>query len=647
MKLVLVLFLLLLLPSGSGILWGQEKPNIIFFIADDVDKYQIGCFGGPVYTPNIDSLAAQGIMFNHAYVNSTVCTPSRYSLTTGRFAGRSRFAPYLADYPIGSQGLPSFDVGLEQDLMNVGHALQNQGYETGWVGKFHIGEDNTLNGLTNSEKNYLKTASSADPVATELFQKEENAFREYIMNKGFSWAKNIYEGNLEDPFDEHNLEWSIEAALEFIDSAGDNPFYLHLNTTLLHGPDGSWEQSLAYPNYTGAGLIDRELLAGMPPRSTINERITSNGFNLKDNPSGITWMDDGVGAIMRKLDSLGIRDNTLFVFLPDHGSANKASLFSKDGTNIPMIIRYPAEISPGNQSNSLVQALDMIPTFYELADVELPVEYKIDGKSLRPLFSDPTATIHESLYFELGCARAVMTEDYKYTAVRYPKDRIDDILKINDEDLKDKVMRKLIYLTGNVGISTRGIKYNPDHLSPDQLYKLSEDPAELNNLAEDPEYSEVVDSLKGILMGYLSGFEDRPFGEFIPGTNASPPDPQVQEYVRNIQSALRNGATLDGQVIICEGNCVTTPVSVQGSLRKPQASPVSRIIQDPTACTISFSKAVDVIHVYDLSGRIMLTEAVGAGNDFIMDKQTIPPGIHIISLRSQGRIHTMKIMIWE
>ncbi len=641
----LVLFLVLMLPFGAGLLRGQEKPNIIFFIADDVDKYQIACFGGAVFTPNIDSLAAQGMLFHHAYVNSTVCTPSRYSLTTGRFAGRSRFAPYLKDYPIGSQGLPSFDVGLEQDLMNIGYTLKSQGYKTGWVGKFHIGEDATLNGLTNDEKKFLKTASPNDPVATELFQKEEKAFREYITNKGFSWAKNIYEGNLEDPFDEHNLEWSIEAALEFIDSAGGKPFYLHLNTTLLHGPDGSWEQSLAFPKYTGAGLIDHELLAGMPPRSTINERITANGFNLNDNPSGITWMDDGVGAIMRKLDSLGIRENTLFVFLPDHGSANKASLFNKDGTNIPMIIRYPAEISPGNQSSSLVQALDMIPTFYELAGVELPSEYKIDGKSLRPLFSDPTAKIHESLYFELGCARSVMTEDFKYTAVRYPEDRIQDILNIKEEDLKDKVMKKLIYLTGNVGISTRGIKYNPDHLSPDQLYKLSEDPGELNNLAEDPDYSQVVDEMKRILYGYLSSFEGRPFGEFIPGTNAAPPDPQVQEYVRNIQSALRNGATLDGQVIICDGNCVTTPTTHQGTLKQYQDFPVSRIIQDPSACTISFSEPVNVIQVIDLSGRIMLTGAGRPGTDFIMDKNVIPPGIYILTLRGKGLMQTLKIRI--
>jgi len=593
-------FLILMFPSGSGFVLGQEKPNIIFFIADDVDKYQIACFGGNVYTPNLDSLASQGAIFNKAYVSSTVCTPSRYSLTTGRYPGRSHFAEYLKDYPLGSQGLPGFNVGLENDFRNVGYALQSKGYETGWVGKFHIGEDETLNGLTNAEKNTLSNASADDPVATELFRKEEIAFREYILNKGFSWAKNIYPGNLEDPFNQHNLEWSIEAALEFIDSAGDKPFYLHLNTTLLHGPDGSWEQSLGFPNYTGEGLIDRELQTGMPLRSTINERINANGYNLADNPSGITWMDDGVGALMRKLDSLGISENTMFVFLPDHGSANKASLFNKDGTNIPMIVRYPAEIPAGTRCNSLV-----------------------------------------------GSARAVMTEDYKYTAVRYPKDRINDILNIKEEDLKTKLMKKLIYLTGHLGISIRGIRYSPEHLSPDQLYKLSDDPDEMNNLAEHPDYQDVLNEMKGILTGYLSSFEGRPFGEFVPGTNASPPDPVVVSYIRNIQHALRNGASLDKGTIICEGNCVTSPVSANGISVQSPGSIVSRISQNQHSCSIALSVDAEDIRVYDLSGRMILSGVGGPGNDFEIDKNSLPGGLYLLSVKYQGSLKTWKILLWE
>jgi len=645
---VLALILALLSGAGSGFLLAQEKPNIIFFIVDDADKYQIGCFGGPVYTPNLDSLAAQGAIFHNAHVNSTVCTPSRYSLTTGRFPGRSRFAGYLEDHPLGTQGLPAFNVGLENDFMNVGYSLRDQGYETGWVGKFHIGEDETLDGLTSNEESFLKTASPDDPVATELFRREERAFRDYIRNKGFSWAKNIYQGNLEDPFNEHNLEWTIEAALEFIDSAGNNPFYLHLNTTLLHGPDGSWEQSLAYPYYTGEGLIDRELDAGMPPRNTINERITTNGYNLADNPSGITWLDDGVGAIMRKLDSLGISENTLFVFVPDHGSANKASLFRKDGTNIPMIVRYPAEIPAGTEINSLVQAIDMIPTFYDLAGVELPPDYVLDGKSLRPLFSDPAAQVHQSLYFELGCARAVMTEEYKYIAVRYPVDRINDILGIKEEDLKERIIKKLIYLPGNVGISSRGIKYSPEYLSPDQLYKLSEDPGELNNLAGDPGYQDTVNHMKDILKEYLLGFEDRPFGEFIPGTNASPPNPDVLNYINNIQFALSNGATIEkGGVINCDGNCVYSSGTATDFSERIDGSPIERISQNRHSCTIIFSDNVEEVRLYDLSGRLVLRGDGRPGTEFEIEKNSFQSGLCLLYVRAQGLAHTRKILFWE
>ncbi|MEX2370872.1 MAG: sulfatase-like hydrolase/transferase [Bacteroidales bacterium] len=623
----------------SSMLQAQDPPNIIMFVIDDTDKYQVGCYGGPVYTPHIDQLAAEGLMFHNAHVNSTVCTPSRYSLTTGRFAGRSAYGDYLADYPEGSQGHPEFNVGLEHDYMNIGHALQSAGYTTGWVGKFHINADNTLQGgLTSQEKTYLKNASPDDPVATDLFKREEQAYREYLVNKGFSWAKHIYEGNLNPPFKEHNLEWTIEAALEFMDSAGAKPFYLHFNTTLLHGPDQSWERSFDYPAYTGEGLTDGVFEANMPPRSTIIERIESNGYNLKDNPAGITWLDDGVGAIMDKLDELGIADNTILVVLPDHGSANKASLFSMHGTNIPMIIRYPEKIEPGLESSSLVQAIDLVPTFYELGGVDLPEEYHIDGTSLTPLFNAPETKLHESLYFELGCARGVITDEYKYVAVRYTQDRINSVLNIPEDELKEKVIKELIYLDGHIGISTRGIKYSPEYLSPDQLYDWTTDPGELDNLAEDSSYQEVLGEMQDLLRGYLESFPGRPFGEFVPGPNATAPDSQVVSYIRNIQYALRNGANLDREVIICDGNCVAVTVVPEdpGTTGYSQHDNPVKVIQEPGHLLIGPAEGTMAISLFDMKGRQMSHEVYNDFGQFVLNTSGHHPGLYLLKIDAKG-----------
>ncbi|MEX0983329.1 MAG: sulfatase-like hydrolase/transferase [Bacteroidales bacterium] len=640
--------LLAALIGGTGVfqsmaLSAQDQPNIILLLLDDTDKYQVGCYGGPVYTPNIDQLAEEGLLFHNAHINSPICTPSRYGFTTGRYAGRSAYADYLDQYPVGSQGHPEFNVGLEHDFMNIGHALQTAGYTTGWVGKFHMHADNTLEGgLTSAEKDFLKNASPDDPRATELFKREEQAYRDYIVNKGFSWAKHIYEGNLNDPFNHHNLEWTIEAALEFIDSVGDKPFYLHFNTTLLHGPDKSWERSFDYPEHTGEGLTDGVFEANMPPRSTIIERIESNGYNLKDNPAGITWMDDGVGAIMDKLDELGIAENTILAVVPDHGSANKASLFSMHGTNIPMIIRYPEMIQPGLESSSLVQGIDLLPTFYELAGVDLPEAYHLDGTSLAPLFNAPETKLHESLYFELGCARGVITDKYKYIAVRYTQDRINKILGIPEDDLKESIIKQLIYLDGHIGISTRGIKYSPEYLSPDQLYNWNSDPGELNNLAEDPSYQEVLGEMKDRLSSYLALFPGRPFGEFIPGPNAAAPDSLVVQYIRNIQSALRNGASLDRDVIICDGNCVvdsddSDDTEDPGTTGYSQHESSAKIVQGPDHLIILPVEGTSVIKLFDMKGRRLSNTEYNESGQLVINTSGYQPGLYLLTMEGKDK----------
>jgi len=119
----------------------EKRPNIILFITDDQDKHSIGAYGGNSLTPNLDRMASEGMVFHQAFVGSTVCTPSRYSFLTGRYAGRSYSKRYERECPPGMQGFPSFNVELEEDNMNVGAVLQKSGYVTGYVGKFHVGPD--------------------------------------------------------------------------------------------------------------------------------------------------------------------------------------------------------------------------------------------------------------------------------------------------------------------------------------------------------------------------------------------------------------------------------------------------------------------------------------------------------------------------
>ena len=117
----------------------SQRPNIIMFLIDDQNPSSIAAFGGDTYTPNLDRMAQEGMKFTRAYVSSSVCTPSRYSFLTGRFAGNSHSKLYV-DVVGGkeNQGLPNFNVALERDNMNVGNVLREAGYTTGFVGKFHL-----------------------------------------------------------------------------------------------------------------------------------------------------------------------------------------------------------------------------------------------------------------------------------------------------------------------------------------------------------------------------------------------------------------------------------------------------------------------------------------------------------------------------
>jgi arylsulfatase A-like enzyme len=522
----------------------NERPNIIVFITDDQDKHSIGAYGGRSLTPNLDRMAREGMVFHQAYVSSTVCTPSRYSFLTGRYAGRSYCKRYEDECPPGQQGFPSFNVELEEDNMNVGAVLQKSGYATGYVGKFHVGPD-----IKRPEEHerlglkYVPKDAPANSEATAAFRHNERWYRRYLEKKGFSWTKHIYWGNMQSPFNHHNPEWTIEAALEFIDENKDVPFYLHYCTTLTHGPDKSWRTSMDHPRVSGEGMLDK-LPNVMTDRKALLKRLEDKGLDPEQGHAGYAQVDDSIGAILRKLDELDISDNTLIVFTSDHGSNMKGSLYNIDGINVPWIVRWPRAIKAGAECDELVQNIDLAPTFFDLAGATVPDKYVMDGRSLKPLFAGRKPDQwRDHLYFEMGSGRAVCTKDWKYVAVRYPKERIAQIKKARPETLP-----KLMAYIGRMGIGTR-VAQNPGFFDYDQLYNVKQDVKERLNLAGDIKYTKRLAGLQGMLKKDLESF-GRPFGEFVPGGNAAPAgliDEQV-ELVKNIKIVGKKVTLPEGSV---------------------------------------------------------------------------------------------------
>ena len=518
----------------------KGRPNIIVILIDDQEKTSIGAYGGKTYTPNLDRMAREGMIFKHAYVSSSVCTPSRYSFLTGRYAGNSSSKLYQnACGGIATQGFPSFNVALEADGMNVANVLRQAGYVTGFVGKFHLGSSDDFpefhqrkEGLRRIPKNGAK--DNAKTAA--LFRHNELVMRRYLQKLGFTWAKHIYPTNLQAPYNKHNPEWTIQAALEFIEQNKDRPFYLHCCTTLLHGGEGSWRKSMDYPLVSGQGPL-AVLPKVMTPRKTLLKTLTAKGFDSNSPTAGEAWIDDAVGAILRKLQKFGIDDNTLVVFVADHGRDAKASLFAVGGTCVPCIMRWPSGIKGGVVCEEFIQNIDMAPTFFELAKAKVPSGYKVDGRSLRPLFSSGKAVNWRThLYFEMGTARAVRTKEWSYIAVRYPKETIRAIKTTKFERLP----RVMSYI-GRMGIGTRGADH-PGFFDADQLYDLHKDAKEMRNLSLKPKFASKLVAMRQLLTKHLKSI-GRPFGEFIPGSNAAPPG-QVDEQISQVKKLRIKGKTV-------------------------------------------------------------------------------------------------------
>jgi hypothetical protein len=340
--------------------------------------------------------------------------------------------------------------------------------------------------------------------------------RRYLQELGFSWAKNVYPSNTPPPYSQHNPEWTTVAALEFIEENKDGPFYLHLCSTLLHGPDRSWRKSMDHPLVTGEGEV-QSLPEVMTPRKELLKTITEKGFDPDSHVAGEAWIDDSLGAIFRKLKELEIDDNTLVIFAPDHGRDGKASVFSHGSCQVPMIMRWPKGIPAGKICEELVQNVDLVPTYFELGKAEKPKSYQIDGQSLAPLFENGKANDwRDHLYLEMGAARATVTKDWSYIAVRHTKEQIAAIKKATPQNLP-----KAMSYIGRLGIGVRGADH-PGFFEEDQLYHLKRDPKEMKNVAYNKAQATRMKEMRKLMQQDLEAI-GRPFGEFISGGNAAKP----------------------------------------------------------------------------------------------------------------------------
>ena len=269
-------------PKTNQSVAGNEQPNINFFIADDMYPEMFNCLPegkGKNLTPNIDRLAAEGVLMANQYVASPVCTPSRYNCLTGRYASRATNPKFLQfTKKQEGQTVIHWNTFITEKDQNLPRQLKQLGYQTGMVGKNHAID---VTGL------YKFPDYWADPKAPEIKEKLEynyNQTVQAVLNNGFDYAGAIYHDNPNfvglGELAVQNMDWIADAGLQFIDQNYDQPFYLYFATTIPHQPNEPERSWKANPLITARGYLD-EAPKGMPARSTIDQRIKEAGLEGK------------------------------------------------------------------------------------------------------------------------------------------------------------------------------------------------------------------------------------------------------------------------------------------------------------------------------------------------------------------------------
>ncbi|WP_239617971.1 sulfatase-like hydrolase/transferase [Cohnella mopanensis] len=452
----------------------SRKPNILFILSDQHRYDSIGYSRDyPVKTPNLDRLAEEGIAFTNAYTPIPLCCPARQALLAG-VRPETFNAFWNADLVPNGEIDPNGYTWTKE--------LQNNGYQTGYVGKWHVHQNHQPDafgfGDYRSERDYREYRKSKLP--------DEQPPTDLVK-----W---FFGGVDPVALEDTRTHWLADQAIELIEkySKSDEPWHLRLDFPEPHLP--------CQPHQSFLDLYDGENIPQWRsfPDTFENKPYIQKQQLLNWRVEDYTWddwepvvrryyaiisqMDAAIGLVLEKLKSLGLEDDTIVVYSTDHGDMcgghrmmDKHYILYDDVIRVPLIVKYPAAIAAGQRSEEFVyNLLDLPPTLLELAG--LPVQSFFQGRSLQPLLQGQTPddwrkdiiSTYNGQQFGLYIQRAIRTERYKYVW--------------NMTDI-------------------------------DELYDLHNDPGELRNVIGDSAHTEALSELRARLYKGLKDAGD-PFLKF-------------------------------------------------------------------------------------------------------------------------------------
>ena len=432
-----------------GSAFGSERrPNLVLIFTDDQRYDAMSCAGHPfMFTPNMDRIAKEGARFTNAFVTISLCAPSRGCFLTGKYAHVN--------------GVTNNATQLSDDVVTFPQLLQKAGYDTAFIGKWH------MDGQEGPRPGFNKWVSF----------KGQGAYNDPSLNVDGEVVKAT--GYMTDILTDYTVDW--------LKQPRNDPFLLYMPHKACHGPmipavrhsklysdvkigrpDNFNDDCQGRPDWFKLGMEK-----GHDFRGALTDPHEFDEY-VKNYCRSLMAVDDSVGRVLKTLEDMGELDNTVVVFSSDNGfflgehhridkrTANEESI------RIPMLMRYPKLVPAGTVSDEMVLNIDVAPTFLDLAGVEVPDS--VQGRSWRTLFKGGKKSWREEFlyeYFEDPGFRRTPT----MMAVRTPKWKYIEYQNVQD-------------------------KY--------ELYDLKNDPTELRNLIDDPRYAEVLGDMRGRLQRLMT-----------------------------------------------------------------------------------------------------------------------------------------------
>jgi arylsulfatase A-like enzyme len=437
-----LLALLLVLVACSYVSLGQssnpqKKPNIVFIMGDDIGIWNIGAYHRGMMagrTPNLDKLAAEGMMFTDYYAEAS-CTAGRANFITGELPIRTGMTT------VGQAGAP---IGIPAQAVTIATALRSMGYATGQFGKNHLGDKNEFLPTVHGFDEFFGYLYHLDAMEDPCHPNYPQNLRDKVgpRNMIHSWATTTDDATVDPRWGKVGKQKIDDAgelcpermktvddeilanALKFLDKAKSDgkPFFLWLNPTRMH------------------------IVTHLSEKYE-KMRNSENGWTIHE--AGMAQLDDIVGATMKKLKDMGVDDNTIVVFTTDNGTevftwpdggqtpfAQSKGTVMEGGFRAPCILRWPGHVPAGKVENGIFSGLDWFPTFLAAAgDPNIAEEltkgkqldgqtYKVhlDGYNQMDLITGkgPSAR-HEIFYFGESTLGAVRIDDFKYRFIDQPR----------------------------------------------------------------------------------------------------------------------------------------------------------------------------------------------------------------------------------